>query len=274
MSKAMELELAISGETRAVPGRRRRLAGKVRALAVMVAALCGTGPVLGEADGPDAWRVVGVAPDDSLNARMGPGTDYMVIGTFDHDARGLIQITCVPLLSAGIYHGLSEEERRSLPPRWCLMRSPDFSVEGWVSQRYIEEDPGAAGAADGEGDPVLRMARDRVEALYRDHMRSLSDASVTSPVHDDRARQFFTGSLARELANRHPDADPLFDAQDTGISDLRVALDAEQPVFRGMITVNVDFRNFGRSQRAVVRLRVENGSARIIRIEHDGWTLE
>jgi len=240
----------------------------------MVAALCGTGPVLGEADGPDAWRVVGVAPDDSLNARMGPGTDYMVIGTFDHDARGLIQITCVPLLPAGIYHGLSEEERQSLPPRWCLMRSPDFSVEGWVSQRFIEEDPGAAGAADGEGDPVLRMARDRAEALYRDHMRSLSDASVTSPVHDDRAAQFFTGSLARELGNRHPDADPLFDAQDTGISDLRVALDAEQPVFRGMITVNVDFRNFGRSQRAVARLRVENGSPRIIRIEHDGWTLE
>ncbi|MFO7758360.1 MAG: hypothetical protein R6V26_07765 [Roseovarius sp.] len=48
-----------------------------------------SGPVLADADGPDARRVVDVAPDDSLNARMGPGSDYSVIGTFDHDAGDL-----------------------------------------------------------------------------------------------------------------------------------------------------------------------------------------
>ncbi len=52
----------------------------------MLAPLLVSGPVLADADGPDARRVVDVAPDDSLNARMGPGSDYSVIGTFDHDA--------------------------------------------------------------------------------------------------------------------------------------------------------------------------------------------
>ncbi len=245
-----------------------------RALSVVAATLCMSGPVLSDADGPDAWRVVDVAPDDSLNARMGPGPDYMIIGTFDHDARGLIQITCVPLLPAGVHHRLSEAERQSLPPRWCLMRSPDFSVEGWVSQRYIEGDQGADGTRDTEGDPVLRMARDRVEALYREHMRGLQDPNVTSPLQDDRAAGFFSASLARELAHRPRGADPLFDAQDTDISDLQVALDPEHPMLRGMITVNVEFRNFGRPQQAVVRLRVENGSPRIIRIEHEGARFE
>lgn len=32
------------------------------------------GPAAADADGPDAWRVVDVAPDDALNAPMGPGT--------------------------------------------------------------------------------------------------------------------------------------------------------------------------------------------------------
>lgn len=255
-----------------MPDRIRTLNRKLGLLAAMVAAVCVAGPVAADADGPDAWRVVDVAPDDSLNARMGPGTDYMVIGTFAHDARGLIQITCVPLLSAGIYHSLTEAERQSLPPRWCLMQSPDFSVKGWVSQRYIEGDQGAADSPD--DDPVLRMAQERVEALYQDYMRSLDDAAVTSPLHDDRAERFFTEELARSLANHDIGADPLFDAQDTNITDLQVALDPEQPMFRGMITVNADFRNFGRAQRAVVRLRVENGSPRIIRIEHDGWSFE
>ena len=257
-----------------MPDRKRTSGNSAWALAVVAAPLCMSGPVFADADGPDAWRVVDVAPDDRLNARMGPGPDYMVIGTFDHDARGLIQITCVPLLPAGVHHRLSEAERRSLPPRWCLMRSPDFRVEGWVAQRYLEGDQRAYGRPGTEGDPVLHMARDRVEALFRDHMRSLQDPNVTSPLQDDRAERFFTASLARDLKIDHPGADPLFDAQDTEISDIRVALDPEYPMFRGMITVNVDFRNFGRPQQAIVRLRVENGSPRIIRIEHEGRSLE
>lgn len=44
--------------------------GRTRALAVLAASLAFCGPAAAGADGPDAWRVVGVAPDDALNARM------------------------------------------------------------------------------------------------------------------------------------------------------------------------------------------------------------
>jgi uncharacterized protein YraI len=35
---------------------------------------------MAEADGPDAWRVSGVANWDTLSVRMGPGTKYAKIG--------------------------------------------------------------------------------------------------------------------------------------------------------------------------------------------------
>ena len=50
---------------------------------------CAPFPASAEIDGhgPDAWRVTGVAADDVLNARVGPGTGYPVIDSFAHDAR-------------------------------------------------------------------------------------------------------------------------------------------------------------------------------------------
>lgn len=93
--------------------------------------------------GPDAWRVTGVAADDVLNMRMGPGTQYLVIDHLAPDARGLEQITCVPLLIPSIYHRLTDAERAALPPRWCLMRSSDHAQAGWVAQRFLMEDAAA-----------------------------------------------------------------------------------------------------------------------------------
>ena len=60
--------------------------------------------------GPDAWRVTGVAADDVLNARMGPGTNYPVIETFAHDERGMQQITCVPFFAPGHYMATSQAQ--------------------------------------------------------------------------------------------------------------------------------------------------------------------
>ena len=62
--------------------------GVKRALAHAVLAISmTTSPLWATADGPDAWRVVGVASDDVLNARIGPGTAYFVIDALAHDAR-------------------------------------------------------------------------------------------------------------------------------------------------------------------------------------------
>ncbi|HSH57594.1 MAG TPA: hypothetical protein VK965_06595, partial [Halomonas sp.] len=97
--------------------------------------------------GPDAWRVTGVADDDVLNARMGPGTDYSVITTFGPRARGLQLVTCVPLVTQSAWFDMTPEQRQALPQRWCLMRSQDASRAGWVAQRYLAEDSAAAETA-------------------------------------------------------------------------------------------------------------------------------
>lgn len=242
----------------------------IAAFAVLLAA---SGAAWAEADGPDAWRVVDVAANDALNVRMGPGTEYPVIGRFEHDERGLRQVTCVPLVTAEQHFAMSEAARNALPPRWCLMKSADNSVEGWVAQRFLAEDHGQAGAPAAQGEDPAVAGERLVRRLYNDHLRALS-ASFTSPLHPSRMGEFFSKPLIESRAGKPLQADPLFDAQDIDIADLRVALDAERPMFRGLITVNVDFRNFGHPRRAVVRLRYEDGEPRIIRIEHEGWSFE
>ena len=81
-------------------------------------------------------------------------------------------------------------------------------------------------------------------------------------------------SVAALIARGGRQADPVFDAQGANITDLQVALDREEPMFRGTITVNADFRNFGYPRRVVVLLRIEEGAPRIIRIEHEDWSFE
>lgn len=235
--------------------------------------LVGSGSAWAEADGPDAWRVVDVAPDDLLNVRMGPGTEYPVIGRFSHDARGLQQVTCVPLLKAPYYFQMTEAQLDALPPRWCLMQSADRSLEGWVAQRYLMEDHELDGEPPRAAQDVSVEAERLVQRLYDDHLRALGGGS-TGPLDPARVGDFFTAPLAARIVRDGLQVDPLLDAQDAEITDLQVALDREQPMFRGMITVNADFRNFGYPRRAVVLLRVEEGAPRVIRIEHEGWSFE
>lgn len=255
-------------------GRQEKTLGIGKALLAGVAAVLAiTDEAWAEADGPDAWRVIDVAANDRLNVRMGPGTGYPVIGQFAHDARGLHQITCVPLLTPERHFEMTEAERNALPPRWCLMQGPELRIKGWVAQRYLAEDTGENPALASDAQDVVVAAERLVEKLYREHLRALSGSS-TSPLHSSRADEFFTAPLAASMASEGVQADPLFDAQDTDITDLEIALDPEQPMLRGMITVNADYRNFGYQRRAVVRLRVEGGSPRVIRIEHEEWSFE
>lgn len=112
--------------------------------------------------GPDSWRVIGVAANDRLNVRMGPGTDYPVIEKFAPDKRGLEQITCVPFYTMRHYSGMTKAQLAALPPRWCLMRDADMQRVGWVAQRFIAPDDGAsrlpeASGSAGEGDPLERL---------------------------------------------------------------------------------------------------------------------
>lgn len=218
--------------------------------------------------GPDAWQVTGVAPNDTLNARSGPGTEHLVIGTFAHDATGLQLTTCVPFLPRQTYYELTDSQRSALPPRWCLMQSRDRRTTGWVSAHYLREDTTGAQA---EVDPPIAEA----QALVRDLYSRFETASTVAanPFSPGARQDYFFASVAPQLSGRG--ADLLYDAQDFQGEVKRIAPDPDQPMLRGMITINVDFTNWGRTKRAVFRLRPDTARPgapiRIFRIEHEGW---
>jgi len=226
--------------------------------------------------GPDAWRVHGVAANDVLNARMGPGTNFPIIDTFGHDERRLQQVTCVPLLIGGASANLTKAQRDALSPRWCLMRSADLARAGWVRQSYLtdegSEEAQAPGASGSEG--MIAEAVDLVRALYD----SAADAANGGPHPLDpaNAKKFFAADVVKAMQSQPIDADPLFGAQDFDGSHGAPVADADQPMFRGMIKVNVAIVNFGQRHTAVFRLRADpdqpGAPIRIFRIEHDGWS--
>lgn len=233
--------------------------------------------------GPDAWRVTRVAADDVLNMRMGPGTQYLVIDSLAPDARGLRQITCVPLLIPQISHRLTEAQRASLPQRWCLMQSADFAKAGWVAQRFITEDVGQAAVQPTEvhsavpqaqtiGDPLIDGAARLVRGLYVDFAAMTGQGSNSFAAGN--AQRYFFADLVPRL--RGHGADLLYGGQDFQGEITRIAPDSQTPMLRGMITVNVDYINYGEASRATFRLRADTqqqgAPIRIFSIDNAGWT--
>jgi len=216
-----------------------------------------------------------VAADDVLNARVGPGTDYPIIDTFEHDERGMQQITCVPLLIAAAYEKLSQAQRDALPPSWCLMRSSDFSKAGWVLQHHLvgEDYEATQTPVPGGSEAMIAEAVDLVRALYEN-----ADAAKARlhPLDPANALGYFSADTVEAMQAQPLQADPLFGAQDVDGSHGEPAPDANQPMLRGMITVNVEIVNFGRRHVAVFRLRADpaqpGAPLRIFRIEHGGWS--
>lgn len=262
--------------------RRRYCESAVPLLLCLTIATGWPSRAVAEADGPDFWRIENVAEHDSLNIRMGPGTQFPVIGAFAPDARGLQAITCVPLYTIAQYQALSQQERSRLPPRWCLVFGRD-GQKGWVAQRFLAEDVTSTGREDTDGASVAaseppagvsrreQQAVDLVTDLY-----ALGGASARggNPLVD-RPQRFFFADVARNLRSGRVGADPLYGTQDADISDLRIGLDPNYPSMRGMIIVVARFRNFGQQQSALLRLRADpqqDGALRIFSIEHEGWS--
>ncbi|MFC4352015.1 hypothetical protein ACFOW6_10720 [Fodinicurvata halophila] len=241
-----------------------------------------TGVPMGQAQldghGPDAWQVTGVAVNDELNMRMGPGTDYPVIRAFPHDAAGLQQVTCVPFITFEQSVAMSDAERKNLPPRWCLMSDADRATHGWVAGRFLMEDQTPQVEATQTSDDPVASAVALVEKLYARHdqyMRGQSSSPFESPVAHEF---FFAGDIPQIAASvRDAGADPLYNAQDTDISGLAIMPDPDTPVLRGMITVQAAYSNFGQPQTVEFNLRPDTARdgapIRIMRVQHDDWML-
>lgn len=226
--------------------------------------------------GPDSWKVHDVAANDVLNIRMGPATTYPIIGAFEYDERGLHQVTCVPLPIAAAHESLTQSQLDALPPPWCLMRSADLSKTGWVLQSYLQGDGGEVVETPPPtgGDDMITQAVDLVRALYKNADRAANDDF--HPLHPANAQNYFLINVAKEMQTQPLQADPLFGAQAFEGSYAAPVPDPDQPMLRGMITVNVEIVNFDQQHTAIFRLRADPGQPgspiRIFRIEHDGWS--
>lgn len=128
--------------------RGGRSAGMILAAAGLTVALL-VGKARAEADGPDFFRVTGVAAEDVLNIRDGAGAEHRKIGEIPPDGRGLRNLGCVGGLSYAEWAEATEAERAAAArTRWC--RIEHDGVTGWVAARFLAEDTGpppAAGSA-------------------------------------------------------------------------------------------------------------------------------
>lgn len=114
-----------------IPRRlRTAIAGTAFALATCFASL----PDVAQAQmGPDYWQVTGVASDDTLNVRTGPGTSNRVIALAPNGA---------------VFRNLGCRGEGN--GRWCQVETPDGSTSGWVAGRFLQES-GAPTQGNGSG---------------------------------------------------------------------------------------------------------------------------
>jgi len=96
--------------------------------------------VIAEADGPDYWRVHGVAADDVLNLRAEASPQASKVGEIPPGASCVRNLGCSGGLTMQEYTTLSEHQRKAQEkkrPRWC--RVEYRGTEGWVSGHYLRE---------------------------------------------------------------------------------------------------------------------------------------
>ena len=129
-------------ETRAASARYQRSIAAALAIGSLVLALPAR-PVRAEADGPDFYRVTGVAADDVLNIRSGPSAKDAVVGTVPPNGDGMRNLGCSGGMSFAEWEKASAREREAAQHRrWCKVEYK--GVTGWVAGRFLAEGSGSA----------------------------------------------------------------------------------------------------------------------------------
>lgn len=131
--------------------RRAPVSLSIALAALLVSALLARA----EADGPDYFRVTGVAANDVLNVRAAPDAGAARLGEIPPNADGIRSLGCQGGLSFAEWQQATEAERAAaLHTRWC--RVAFGGVEGWVAARYLTE--GSAPATPPAADPAPSIA--------------------------------------------------------------------------------------------------------------------
>jgi len=96
------------------------------------------GPALAEADGPDFFRVVGVAANDVLNIRADADARSAKVGAIPHDGNGIRNLGCKGGLSFEEYSKASAAQREAgRRTRWCQIEYR--GVTGWAAGWFLGE---------------------------------------------------------------------------------------------------------------------------------------
>lgn len=125
------------------PARRPGARGaKGLCAAAALAVVASASPsVYAEADGPDRYRVRGVAVGGTLNLRAEPSSAAKRLARIPADATCLRNLGCRGGLTFEEFTTLAEPEksrRAAQNPRWCKV---DYrGTVGWVLGRYVAED--------------------------------------------------------------------------------------------------------------------------------------
>ena|SRR5579871_3442900 len=108
-------------------------------LAALAFVAAGCGGADAEAEGPDTYRVVGIAPGHALGLRSGPGVLYPVVGALPSNATGVRNLGCKGGLTFGEWSRANARERAaSVERRWCRVKFGN--VTGWARGKFLRED--------------------------------------------------------------------------------------------------------------------------------------
>lgn len=139
---------------------------------------------MAEADGPDFYRVTGVASNDVLNIRAKPSGSAGKVGEIPPNADGVKNLGCQGGLSLSQWQKASPSRRRAAArSRWC--RVTFNGVTGWVAGRFLAEGSAprasAATLVSVPEQPILRkLSQD--ETLERISIRANGSTAIKGTI--------------------------------------------------------------------------------------------
>jgi hypothetical protein len=95
---------------------------------------------LADADGPDHYKVTGVASNDVLNIRSEADPNANKVGEIPAEADCVKNLGCKGGLTMSEFTDLSKAEQEAIlikRPRWCKIEYQ--GIKGWVSAHFLSE---------------------------------------------------------------------------------------------------------------------------------------
>ena len=99
-----------------------------------------TGLALADADGPDYYKVKGVASNDVLNIHSKADPNANKVGEIPAGADCVKNLGCKGGLTMSEFTDLSKKDQAAIlrkRPRWCQVEYR--GIKGWVSARFLTE---------------------------------------------------------------------------------------------------------------------------------------